>query len=174
MTTIIETQASIISDPFFFEAAVWERKQLDGQIAYGAIPGTWFRPQDTVILATGILALVACPNCKGVSGLSRKIHRINSFGKLMPNFICPHSINKIRCSFNRDCYLDRWNKKPLYAIALEYPTISGGWRPVIEYCHATNEAEVRKHLGPGSYRIVAIGPVIGYNVEDKEGKKLSV
>jgi len=171
---VIETHSSIIAEPFFFEAAVWERKHLDGQIAYGAIPGTWFRPQDTVILATGILALISCPNCKGVSGLNRKIHKVDRFGKLEPNFICPFSINKIRCSFNRNAFLDRWNKKPLYAIALEYPTLSGGWRAQIEYCHAVNEAEVKKHLGPGSYRIVAIGPVVGYHVEDKEGKVLSV
>lgn len=172
-----ETARPVDLEPVFFNEAVWERREENGKIGYMAIPGTWFVPDAATVLACGMHAMVSCPACKGVSVLLKRLHKIDGYGHLKPSFICTHERvvgkAKIRCSFNRDLYLNKWNKQPLYAVALEHPTIAGGWRPEIVYCHASNEKEARRHCGPGNYRVVAVGPVVGY-WQDNETGKISV
>lgn len=67
------------------------------------------------------------------------------------------------------------DKKPLYAIAAEHLT-RNGWVAELHYVHASDQGSARyQYLSAyPRARIVAIGPSIGYFVEDKKGEKLSV
>jgi len=71
-------------------------------------------------------------------------------------------------------------KQPLYSVAYEkYNRRTGEWVPVMEYLHAEDAGHARVQfcaMNPNrqTCKIVAIGPVIGYHVEDNEGKVLSL
>lgn len=73
------------------------------------------------------------------------------------------------------------DKKQLWAVAIELQSrkTEGGWIPGgIEYCHAKDAFEAHLHITtgfrPGEIRIVSAGPVIGFFVNDSQGKVLSV
>jgi len=71
-------------------------------------------------------------------------------------------------------------KRKLYAIASERMIKHGkniSWVPEIVHVHANDSAHAKfiflqdiDHRR--NYRIVAVGPVIGYHVEDEHGEKL--
>ena len=71
-------------------------------------------------------------------------------------------------------------KKPLFAVAVE-KVVGMKWVASIEYLHADNVAHARILFTAGntqplmnrSMKIVAIGPAIGYFVEDNKGMILS-
>lgn len=71
--------------------------------------------------------------------------------------------------------------KPLFAVAAERPVLKGrrvvGYEPDgIIHCHAEDAAEARfvffQDPAYRRHRIVAIGPVVGYHVEDEHGEVL--
>ncbi len=68
----------------------------------------------------------------------------------------------------------------LYSIAIErYNPKKDEWVPSIEYLHAEDAGHARAQFCAANpnrrfCKIVAIGRVIGYNVEDNEGKIVSV
>lgn len=74
--------------------------------------------------------------------------------------------------------------RPLYAVAVERfrynrRTKTGNWVPDIDYLHADSIPHARAQFcyrepNRRVSRIVGVAPVIGYYVEDKEGKILSV
>ena len=66
----------------------------------------------------------------------------------------------------------------LYAIACERRDIDGNWHADIVHLHAMDSSNARycflldsSNRGP-NVRIVAVGPVVGYHVEDEHGEKL--
>jgi len=70
-------------------------------------------------------------------------------------------------------------KPKLYAIAFEHPVKRNGvltWIPEIVHTHAIDNANARfiflQDPLHKKARIVAIGPVIGYHVEDEHGEVL--
>lgn len=68
---------------------------------------------------------------------------------------------------------------PLFAICIEKRTREGQWAPDgIEYTHAPNVHQVRLNFWATetrkNLRIAAIGHVLGFHVEDKDGMVLSV
>ena len=160
--TIIDSRASLVIQPFIFEKGDWE---FSGESVCG-IPGTWDK------LANGletpnVLALVCCPNCHNISVIHRQVSCIDGLGKITPSFICKYE----RCEFHRDAYLDLWNNKPLYAMAI----VRRGKQEMM-YTHASTADEARVQLGymgPGEY-IIGIGRAIGYFLEDKKGDVLNV
>ena len=141
-----------------------------------SVPATWcLRPDG---MSKVILAIFSCPNCHGVRALIDGIHTINPFGLVQPDLDCGGDTTR-HCSYHRKTYLDRWNRKPLYACALE--TWDRGhqrWTPEMVYTHATTQEEATRQLGPTTsgklYRIVAIAPALGFFVTDgKDDTKLS-
>jgi hypothetical protein len=72
-------------------------------------------------------------------------------------------------------------KETLYSVAYEKFVKTGRhgyWKPEIEYLHAIDGAEARikfcfANPNRRTCKIIAIGPVIGYNVDDS-GKNISV
>lgn len=71
-------------------------------------------------------------------------------------------------------------KKPLFAVAFEYVK-KGRWDTEIEYLHADNTGHARFLFCAGNtmqllnrtMKIVAVGPAVGYFVEDNQGVILS-
>jgi hypothetical protein len=133
------------------------------------VPGTWIKAEPW--MNKRILAAFSCPNCQVISSLIDGIHKIDHVGKVQPDVQCKAG----NCTFHRRMYLDRWNKKPLYAVALEnWNHRLQKWTPEIRYTHADSEAEARFMIGQGPFRIVGAAPAIGYFVDDKMGDKLNV
>jgi len=66
-------------------------------------------------------------------------------------------------------------KLPLHAIATER-NVHGTWIPEIVHVHAADSAQAKffflRDPANRNSRIVAIGPVVGYHVEDEHGEKL--
>ena len=65
-------------------------------------------------------------------------------------------------------------KKPLYAVAAEV-FVRGQWVADIVHCHADDAGEARLIYcaqEQRTKRIVAIGTVVGYHVEDEHGEVL--
>jgi hypothetical protein len=117
-----------------------------------APPGTWCLPCEGC--EKTVLGFFRCPNCKEISVLDSRVHKVDNLGKVSPSLQCKYS----GCSFHRKCYLDKWNNKPLYACAV----VRNG-RNEIHYMHARTAAEARIHLGAGDYKIVGIGLAIGHH-----------
>jgi len=152
---------------FVFKKETWETIEIqtnEGPAkAVKGIPGTWTLPPEGT--SSAILALLCCPNCGSNLLLHSSIHQIDSLGKMDHELRCNH------CSLICITYLDEWNKKPLYACAIEVDGV-----PQIHYVHATSIEEARIHLGPirhkRSYRIVGIARAIGFIAEDNHGERL--
>ena len=67
--------------------------------------------------------------------------------------------------------------RKLYAIAAEKRVSKNTWVPEIVHVHADDSANAKFIFlqNPDhrkNYRIVAVGPVIGYHVEDEHGERL--
>jgi hypothetical protein len=175
----VDRTKSLSQSAFVFRKDKWE-VQTDARgnlLALKGAPETWTDLADWKEKPAWLLAAISCPKCKMPSVLSRAIHTIGKMGRVSPDFLCtqrPLNYGGYECRFHRTIYLDHWNKKPLYAVAYEERKSDGKWTANIEYCHASTPAEARFHIGPGNYKIVAIGRAIGYNVLDKEGLVLSV
>lgn len=163
----ITSSASLVVRPFVFRKADWiyYGDESNRQTVRGT-PGTW----DTgpIHKPDWLLGIVCCPACSGLSMIHRKVHTIDELGHITPDLRCPYNKNGQRCGFHRKVYLDEWNKKALYACAVER-----NGKPEIHYMHADNQREARLHLGPGNYQIVAIGRAIGFFVHDSHGEDLS-
>jgi hypothetical protein len=138
------------------------------------IPGTWCERQDW--MNPEILAIFACPACHETRLLTRAVHTISPIGLVQPDIQCKG--NRGTCSYHRKTYLDRWNRKPLYAAAVEvWDPRKRTWSPEMVYTHATNQEEATRQLGQTidgkSYRIVGVAPAIGFFVADgKDDTKL--
>jgi hypothetical protein len=68
--------------------------------------------------------------------------------------------------------------KTLYAVAFE-KLVGQEWKSDIVYLHAADTPNakflfIQSQSRGVRYHIVAIGPVLGYHVNDEEGKSLSV
>jgi hypothetical protein len=71
-------------------------------------------------------------------------------------------------------------ERKLFAVAVEIPIKRNGkvisWVPEITHVHANDSLQARAIYMQDSHhhnhRIVAIGPVIGYHVEDEHGEQL--
>jgi hypothetical protein len=158
----IDCSPSLVIDAFVFPKSndwEWTENSISG------VPGTWHERIEGMPKWT--LALICCPN-NHVSILGSQVSKVSSIGKVYPSYQCRPPTGHGTCSFHRNAYLDRWNKKPLYACAIERDG-----KPEMIYTHASTQAEARIQLGPGNYRIVAIGPAIGYFVADKKGDVLT-
>jgi len=112
------------------------------------------------------LALVCCPACMTTCVLSPLVQEIDHLGHVTPGFACVNP----ECTYSCDLWLDKWNNKPLYAMAVQQKG-----EIAIYYTNASCQAEARMHLGAAAKNseIVSIGPAIGFFVQDKEGKVLS-
>jgi len=173
----IDTTPALIPDALVLPKAEWSFDH--GRIT--SAPGTWCKPPEGA--PKDFLALVCCPKCKGVCVISSRVHTVSFEGRVRVTgadlgrgtFICKYrAYPKDRpCDLNRDLYLDKYSIKPLYAVAIERILPNGRVNPEIWYCHATTEVEARQHIGAGHYRVVAVGPAIGYLADDRHGDRLS-
>lgn len=71
------------------------------------------------------------------------------------------------------------NTKPLWAVAVEYYKHGRLVRANIVYLHGTDAAHARGQYclaNPNrrTHKVVAVGPVIGYFVQDDHGDRLTV
>jgi len=132
------------------------------------IPESWFdlRKIEGLPANVTLLALLTCPKCREVNALAKGVTKIDSLGKLIPNFVCGVST----CKFTAEVYLDKFHDKPLYALALE-----NGERIELSYTHANNVKEASLAVSGkllSGWRVIGIGPAIGYHVQP--GSKGSV
>jgi hypothetical protein len=135
------------------------------------VPASWVKPPTGLTVKVmgetcKVLALYCCPHCKTVGLLTERVHVISNVGKVEPDLRCN------TCHLHRPIFLDKWNVKPLYACAVERLD-RGHVKREIHYMHATNAVEARFHLGQGNYKIVAIGPAVGYLAKDEHGEVLA-
>jgi len=70
-------------------------------------------------------------------------------------------------------------KKCLYAVAVERYRRGSLVAAGIRYMHADSIAHAKNqycyaHPNRRTHRVISVGPVIGYYVDDKDGKELSV
>lgn len=147
---------------------------FEGSELTSFVPGTWV-PREPW-MHSKILAAFGCPNCKEVRLLAHGIHTIDTIGLVQPDLQCKGQDG--RCSYHRKTYLDRWNRKPLYAAAVEcWDDTRKKWEAEMVYTHAANSDEARFMLGPmvngKSYRIVGVGLAIGFFVDGKDDRHLS-
>ncbi len=150
--------------PVYFEEIY--TKELD-------IKGTWKRNHDP---NHSVFAAICCPSCGNSFGISRLNHRITKEGVISPLYQCPFVLTK-KCNFEKTIHLKNW--MPLFAIACERyrPTAPNKFLPEIFYTHAESakQASMEFYNSKGPYdKLVGVSVVIGYNVEDKKGKVLSV
>jgi len=92
------------------------------------------------------------------------VHTVSQKGEVSPIVKC----TRTTCGFNARITLEKWNKKPLYGVAIER-FVNGVWVAEMHHTHALSEAEARancSHLG-GEYRIVSAAPAIGFFVDAK-------
>jgi hypothetical protein len=152
----VDRRNALSTDTFIFALEEWdfvEDKQGRIGLRTQPRPGTWSPAVEG--MAPGALSLACCPACKTVVVFDSRVHTIDYVGKLTPDF------RHQGCNFARKAYLDKWNKKPLYACVIERWSGGRRWVQEIIYCHAKDETEARFHLGPGNYRIVGVAPAIG-------------
>jgi hypothetical protein len=146
------------------------------------VPGTWCPPPEMLSgSAFGkILALVSCPNCRNVSAFTSSVFEITQKGEVSPDFQCGHAAAGLigplrrRCDLHKRVLLDEWNDKRLYACSyLDH----AGKEPRIRilYTHATTYEGARLELGASvaDSDIIAIGPAVGFFVDDRKGDILS-
>lgn len=157
----VSSNASLVIDPFIFKREEWETEGVWPNVAIKGIPGTWC--QRNRQWPKFLLAIVCCPACCRNIIVHGEVSTIDILGKVSPSF------QHAGCSFHRNIFLDKWNDKPLYACAI----YRENGKTEIIYTHAQDAREARMHLGPGNYQITAIGPAIGFFVQDKHGDKLS-
>jgi hypothetical protein len=135
-----------------------------------------------------LLAVWYCPACGRKCGVSGEQHSIATNGDVTPALDCPHSVisktdTSERCKFRGQLIrLEDW--LPLYCIAfVRYVGKDGNkpiWKPDKHYCHARSVKEAEDEFynseyGTGSMtKVVAIGPVIGYHVKNRDATILSV
>lgn len=163
----VSRTSSLDVRPFVFRKADWSYIGDEEKKTVRGVPGTW--DVGPVSSPTWLLAMVCCPACGTISLLHNRVHQASPLGLITPDLRCSFKKNGgQQCGFLRKAYLDEWNKKPLYACAVER-----NGKPEIHYMHAKNQAEARIHLGPGAYKIVAIGRAIGFFVHDSHGDSLS-
>ncbi len=176
----IQTHASLNARPIALARATWEIEETARGRAVRPVKATW-----TVQKIRGaIVPLIGCPNCGGLTMLvtrdmvekgvvtgvgARKVHEIDRYGKVTPDVKCMGGTSPGGpCDFHRTVYLDKWNRlKPLYAVAYTKP---GSLKIEIAYCHASNQREARIHLGHEKIRLIAIGPAVGFFVDEATGK----
>ena len=167
----VDSSPSLIVDSVVLPKSTWEfSTPEEGSIhapdLISYVPGTWIERLSW--MNPRLLAAFCCPNCRGIRYLVKGIHTIDHLGLVKPDISCKNG----PCTFHRKVYLDRWNKKPLYASAIER-IVNGKIVPEIHHTHATTPQEAAFHLGQGNYKIVAIGPAIGFKVADgKDDTKL--
>jgi hypothetical protein len=147
--------------------AIWDIQSHDDgnggkQTIIKPIPETWFNIRS---LMPNLLALFCCPNCQIITGADTRVSKVDHLGKLTPRFHC------IPCGFHGDIYFDEYHNKPLYALAL----INNKKKEIeLHYTHADNQVDASKGIDLKLFSVIGIGRAIGYNVDDKQGKQLSV
>ena len=174
-----------------FASATWDAQDVvGGKLALKGVRGTWqdvrpLREEDgkapaelaraeiAKAVPTAYRALLCCPSCGTISALVKNVHTFSNRGVVSPTFECSSKV----CAFKANVTLEGWNKKPLYAVAIEVTLPNGAIAPEIHYTHADTDAEARQQCGSafpaGSMRIVGCGPAIGFFVNDSKGDALS-
>ena len=172
--TIVDRSPALHLEPEFFDKSEdWKFVEVDGEQnrkLVSFVPGTWIEVQSW--MNPNILAVFSCPACKGIRFLVKGVHTIEHDGRVKPDIQCKAN----GCQFHRRVYLNRWNKKPVYACALErWNPRTQKWSPEVHYVSATSQQEAREQLGNTliGAREVSIGPAIGFFVKDgKDDTKL--
>jgi len=156
----------------FTRSLEWATKQTPKGVEYRGIPGSWI----PLPKHKPVVALICCPACNGMNGISEQVHSIDRDGKVTPEFRCTGTVHGIRCGFARPIYLAKWGKRTLYAVAYER-VIQGRASAAIEYMHADDQLDAQRQFAAGHpepHHVAGIAPVVGYFVEDTKGSKLSV
>ena len=172
---------SFAKNTFVFKRELWPTND-DGIAAgrrdsFNAIPESWDAPWKDAArkfheawrkVNPSWMAVLCCPKCKQIAAISSEIHSIDHNGKLTRVFECPH-----KCGFWCHAVLSGWNKKELFCMAYERDG-----KPGLSYLHANDAEEARRLFGFAARahrsltKVVAIAPVLGYIVKDKDEKVL--
>ena len=157
MAVIEQTRGRVVTP---FTLADWKTQETAGGLAYQGVRGTWFDLRTVKVKPKGFLTLLCCPECATIFALKNKVHTIDDAGNVKERIAC----TKGTCDFRSFVSLSKWNKKPIYAVAIERMNAAGEWVPEMHHTHALNEYEAKKQcagLG-GTYRIIGAAPAIGW------------
>jgi len=138
-------------------------------------PGTWtLAPR--AIHHLNFKGILACPRCNEACGLQPdmgvKAEDV-PINQVLDNWHC----NK--CQFRCRVILKDWDKRKLYCAAYE-TLVNGELTANKEYMHAESVQDATTQFWNGRIeadnvvRLVGVALVIGYFVQDNEGRKLSV
>lgn len=155
--TVEATRGRILTP---FTPADWKTEDTAHGKAYQGVRGTWFDLRTVPVKPKGFLTLLCCPECGTIFSLKSKVHTIDDKGAVKERIAC----TKTTCDFASFVVLEKWNKKPIYAVAIERMNPAGEWLPEMHHTHAMNEHEAKKQcagLG-GTYRIIGAAPAIGF------------
>jgi hypothetical protein len=140
------------------------------------VVGTWTLTTE-IGWELGAKGILSCPNCGYpcyiLHGMGVKAEDV-PINQVIENWMCRS------CHLLCRIILLEWDKRRLYCAA--YETMGGDGKVIAnkEYMHAESESEARVQFWNGRIaadnviRLVAVGPVIGYFVQDKTGGKLNV
>jgi hypothetical protein len=141
----------------------WETRPTERGPEYQGVPGTWCDVRKVAGCPKGLIALVCCPACREVFALSDRVHTINANGRVTNGSV---ACTRGTCGFRALLVLERWNKKPLYGVAIERTMPDGSIKAEMHHTHADSKKEAIAqcaNLG-GRYRVVDAAPAVGYFV----------
>lgn len=140
------------------------------------IPGTWTLPPPKAkrILPPSTRALLSCPNCGTACILlnSQLEEDLVEHTASVERWQCSH------CKFVCNPTLLQFDRRKLYCAAFERFLPNGTVEGIKEYYHGIDKDDVLLQFNQGhpetNIKIVAIGVVIGYFVDDDKGNELHV
>lgn len=142
------------------------------------VKGTWSLPPfhlkhvfERMGVEEKVKGLASCPNCRKASIITSDIVTEDKIAHtaVMELLRCSD------CPFACEATFEEWDQRQLYCVA--YETQEG---LIKEYMHASSQSDAAEQFTNGHMydrsiiRVVGVALVIGYFVDDKEGKKLHV
>lgn len=178
-----------------FDCIPWRIEERDGaDLAFAPVPGTWTLIPPEIQLKSqkwrNFKGLLSCPKCGNVTLLpwsfgvpgdpnDKTVKFDIRDARIVSELRCYNSAREDHCLFVCKATLLRWDTRRLYCV--QYEIFVAGTDKVLPrdiYMHAESRedaiAQFWNSHSPSTVRMVDAAVPIGYYVEDKDGKILSV
>ncbi len=137
--------------------------------------GTWTLAPESV-WHLGIKGILSCPRCSEACGV---MDGMGERGEDDRQSFVLKTWHCNKCHLEARVILKDWDKRRLYCAAFE-TLVDGVLTPNKEYMHAVDDQDATAQFWNGRIKadnvtkLVGVAPVIGYFVQDTQGRKLSV